>query len=190
MYDSEAELEGYFLPPSEPAETATYDDVAKAVYGTLKYALQAEMVGTAVSRLVKQAGQDTTLKNAIRDKAYYAWIPSGDTCAFCLSIAAEGWKRATAQALAGGHADHIHGNCDCAYGIKHDEEMSYSSYNAEQYEKILDNAEGDDLEEKLNSIRRANYERNKEEINEQKRIAYGKRVELLNASAAEEMDVN
>ena len=55
---------------------------------------------------------------------------------------------------------------------------------------ILDNAEGDDLEEKLNSIRRANYARNKEEINEQKRIAYGKRVELLNASAAEEMDVN
>lgn len=190
MYDSEAELEGYFLPPSEPAETATYDEVAKAVYGTLKYALQAEMVGTAVGRLVKQAGQDTTLKNAIRDKAYYAWIPSGDTCAFCLSIAAEGWQRATAQALAGGHADHIHGNCDCAYGIKHDEKMRYSSYNAEQYEKILDNAEGDDLEEKLNSIRRANYARNKKEINEQKRIAYGKRVELLNASAAEEMDVN
>ena len=90
MYDAEAEFEGVLLEPAEPAETASMDEVAKAVNGTLKYILAAEVTASAVGRLVKMAGQDTTLKNAIRDKAYYAWIPMGDTCPFCLSIAAEG----------------------------------------------------------------------------------------------------
>lgn len=89
MYDAITELEGSTVPPAEPAETATYSETAKAVNGTLKYVLVAEMVGTAVGRLVKMAGQDTTLKNAIRDRAYFAWIPSGDTCVYCLMIAAE-----------------------------------------------------------------------------------------------------
>ena len=109
MYDIITELEKSPAPPAEPAETATYSEVAKAVNGTMKYALVGQMVGTAVGRLVKMAGQDTTLKNAIRDRAYFAWIPEGDTCVFCLMIAAEGWKRATAAALSGGHAEHIHG---------------------------------------------------------------------------------
>jgi hypothetical protein len=101
MYDAITELEGSTVPPAEPAETATYSETAKAVNGTLKYALAAEMVGTAVGRLVKMAGQDTTLKNAIRDKAYFAWIPSGDTCVYCLMIAAEGCKgRAHRHSLA------------------------------------------------------------------------------------------
>ena len=190
MYDAVTALEGETLPPAEPAETATYSETAKAVNGTLKYVLAAEMVGTAVGRLVKMAGQDTTLKNAIRDKAYFAWIPEGDTCAFCLMIAAEGWKRATAAALAGGHADHIHGNCNCAYAIRHESSTEYAAYDPGKYQAIMDDAEGSTEEEKFNSIRRANYAEHKDEINEQKRMTYRERAEILNSSAATETDVD
>ena len=188
MYDAESAYEGVTVPPADPAPTAELSEVAKAVNGTLGFML-AEVTASAIGRLVKRTGQDTTLQNAIRDKAYYAWIPMGDTCPFCLSIAAEGWQRATAKALAGGHAEHIHGNCDCAYATKHDKDTTYSAYNPNKYEKIYDNAEGDTEEEKLNYMRRQAYATNKERINEQKRTAYEKHKEL-DDSEAEEIDVN
>lgn len=189
MYDAEAAYESILLEPAEPAEPADYGEVAKTVNGTLKNILAAEITAAAIGRLVKRCGQDTTLKNAIRDGAFYAWIPMGDTCAFCLSIAAEGWKRATQKALAGGHAEHIHGNCNCAYAIKHTEETEYSAYNPTEYENIMDSADGTTQKEKLNSIRRMAYQENKERINAQKRDVYEKRKEL-NSSAAEEINVN
>lgn len=189
MYDAEAAYEGVLLDPAEPSEPASLEEIAKVVNGTLKYALFAEVTASAIGRQVKLIGQDTTLKNAIRDKAFYAWIPMGDTCPFCLSIAAEGWQRATAKALASGHAEHIHGNCDCSYATKHSEETKYSAYDPSKYEKMYDNAEGSTEEEKLNSMRRKAYATNKERINEQKRSAYEKRQEL-NSSEAEEINVN
>lgn len=188
MYDAESAYEGVTVPPADPAPTAELSEVAKAVNGTLGFML-AEVTASAIGRLVKRTGQDTTLQNAIRDKAYYAWIPMGDTCPFCLSIAAEGWQRATAKALAGGHAEHIHGNCDCAYATKHDKETTYSAYNPNKYEKMYDSAEGDTEEEKLNYMRRQAYATNKERINEQKRTAYEKHKEL-DDSEAEEINVN
>lgn len=188
MYDTEAEYEGVTLPYAEPAPTAEMSEVAKAVNATLGIML-AEVTASAIGRLVKRAGQDTTLQNAIRDKAYYAWIPMGDTCPFCISIAAEGWKRATAKALAGGHAEHIHGNCNCSYAIKHNEETKYNAYDPGKYEKLYDNAEGTTEEDKLNYMRRKAYATNKERINEQKRTTYEKHKEL-NSSEAEELNVN
>jgi hypothetical protein len=189
MYDVEADYEGVILDPAEPAEPADYNEVAKTVNGTLKYLLAAEVTAAAIGRLVKRCGQDTTLKNAIRDGALYAWIPTGDTCPFCLSIAAEGWKKATQKALAGGHAEHIHGNCNCAYAIKHIEETDYAAYNPDVYKEIMSAAEGNTKEEKLNSIRRMAYKENKERINAQKRSVYEKHKELEN-SEAEEINVN
>ena len=49
---------------------------------------------------VKKAGIDTTLQNAYRDRpkkygkkrntgAQVAWVPSGDTCPFCLMLASD-----------------------------------------------------------------------------------------------------
>lgn len=189
MYDSISELEGADVDPSEPAETATLDEVGKAVNGTLKNLLRIEITGAAIGRLVKLAGQDTTLKNAIRDRAYFAWIPVGDTCPFCLGIAAEGWRRASASALSGGHAEHIHGNCNCAYSIKHEKETSYASYDPEEYRAIFAEAEGSTEEEKLNSVRRMAYQKNKDRINAQKRDAY-ERSKELESSEAEEINVN
>lgn len=189
MYDNVSALEGANVPPAEPADTATYSEVAKAVNGTLKNLMRLEITGAAIGRLVKLSGQDTTLKNAIRDKAYYAWIPVGDTCPFCLSIAAEGWKKASQKALAGGHAEHIHGNCNCAYSIKHKETTTYPFYVPKVYSDIFEAADGDTEEEKLNSVRRMAYQHNKDRINKQKRSNYEKSKEL-ESSEAEEINVN
>ena len=189
MYDAISELEGAEVDPAEPAEPATFQETAKAVNGTMKNLLRLEITGAAIGRLVKLCGQDTTLKNAIRDRAFFAWIPVGDTCPFCLSIAAEGWQRASQNALKGGHAEHIHGNCNCAYTIKHDEETVYKSYDPSYYQELFDNAEGSTEEEKLNSIRRMAYDKNSAKIRAQKRSAYQKSKEL-ESSQAEEINVN
>lgn len=81
-----------------------------------------------VSRLVKRAGADTTLKNALRDGAEFAWIPQGDTCAFCLTLASRGWQKASQAAIKGGHAEHIHANCDCEYAIRFDGRSTVAGY--------------------------------------------------------------
>lgn len=189
MYDAVSELEGAGVEPAEPAETADIETTAKAVNGTMKNLLRVEITAAAIARLVKLAGQDTTLNNAIRDRAYIAWIPMGDTCPFCLGIAAEGWQRASAKALSGGHAKHIHGNCNCAYSIKHDKETDYAAYDPAEYQEIFEEADGSSEEEKLNSVRRMIYQKNKDRINAQKRDAY-ERTKELNSSEAEEINVN
>ena len=87
MYDAVAELSGKLFDPALPAETASYDQVAKTVQGVAKVSQNPEEMGSAVGRLVKQAGADTTLQNALRDGAEFAWVPSGDSCAFCITLA-------------------------------------------------------------------------------------------------------
>ena len=52
--------------------------------------------------------------------------------------------------------------------------------------KLYSETEGRTMEEKANTLRRQNYAKNKEKINEQKRIAYQKRTEELDSSSAEE----
>lgn len=112
MYDLIAELQSRVLrPPAVPAETASYETVAKTVNGVIKESDR--LVPAVVGRLVKQAGADTTLQNALRDGAEFAWIPSGDSCAFCLTLASQGWQRASKKSIRNGHASHIHSNCNC-----------------------------------------------------------------------------
>ena len=45
------------------------------------------------------------LKNALRDGAEFAWVPNGDTCAFCMTLASRGWQRASKRAIKNGHAE-------------------------------------------------------------------------------------
>ena len=174
MYDAVAELEGAELEPAEPAPTATYNEVGKAVNGTIK--TSDVICAAAVYRLVKLAGQDTTMKNASRDKIYFAWIPMGDTCPYCLMKASAGWQRALAELV--GHVDHIHANCDCAYATKTEPGTTYSGYNPSEYEEMYKNADGNTQKDKLNAMRRAAYARNKKDATN------------LNASWLEEIDVN
>ena len=123
-------------------------------------------------KLVKQAGADTTVQNAVRDGAEWAWVPSGDSCAFCIALASRGWETASQKALKGNHAQHIHANCDCTYAIRFDGESKYESYNPAKYKEIYDNASDGNSYEKINAIRREQYKLNKDEINASKRINY------------------
>lgn len=179
MYDILAELEGRYIEPAEMAPTATYGEVAKSVNGTLKTSQNPNEISGAVSRWVKMAGSDTTLKNAERDGAQFAWIPSGDTCAFCLTLASRGWQYMSKNALKNGHAEHIHSHCDCQYAVRFDSKSTVAGYDPDKYRQMYENAEGDTPQEKINSMRRAQYEGNKDEINAKKRAAYAKNKEKI-----------
>ena len=187
MYDEIAAASGAAVPTALPAATPSVGEVAKTVTGTLKSG-NVNIVADSIGRLVKQTGVDTTMKNALRDGAEWAWIPSGDTCAFCITLASRGWQRASRDAIKNGHAEHIHANCDCTYAVRFNKRTNVAGYRPEEYLAMYENAEGSTPTEKINAMRREFYAENKEEINEQKRSAYEKRQEL-NSSAAEESRV-
>jgi len=220
MYDATALMQGAVVPSAELAAVAGYGDVAKTVNGVLKTSSNVDELAGAVTRWVKKAGCDTTLQNAVRDShsndlystgrkkygkkkntgAQFAWVPMGDTCAFCLALAANGWQYQTSGAAAE-HAEHIHSNCDCTYAVRFNENSGIEGYdpdaiteqiNADLKEQgmvadVDDYYHGAFNSDVLNAIRRQNYAENKEEINEQKRSAYEKRQEL-NSSKAEESE--
>jgi len=188
MYDAIAELQGATVPPAVPAQTATMGETAKAVKGTMKTG-NPNIVSDATGRLVKMVGVDTMMQNALRDGAEWAWIPMGDTCAFCLTLASRGWQRASKSAIKNGHAEHIHANCDCTYAVRFNSNLSVEGYDPDKYLEMYEDADGNTPEERINALRRKFYADNKEIINEQKRSAYAKRVER-NSSAAEELNVD
>ena len=99
MYDAMAALQNARVSPAEPAAPASRREVARMVLATRESPPQMQR---GVSRLVKRAGADTTLKNAQRDGAEFAWVPHGDSCAFCLTLASRGWQRASQAAIKGG----------------------------------------------------------------------------------------
>lgn len=192
MYDALSALEGASVPPAEPAPLPQYGETAKAINGTVKLA-NAEIVAGAVERLVKLPGADTMIQNAKRDNAEYAWIPNGDTCAFCLTLASRGWQNASKAILQGGHAEHIHAHCDCTFAIRHNPETTVQGYDPEKYKEMYYDApldgEAPTSQNRINALRREAYAQNKEKINVQKRAAYQKRKEL-NSPKAEEIKVN
>lgn len=159
MYDSVAEASKAAVPPAQMAETATYGETAKAIYGTMLN--QNNTVPKTVGRLSKQAAADTTLQNALRDGAKFAWIPTGDTCAYCLMLASNGWQRVSKQTLKNGHAQHIHANCDCEYAISFDENPKVEGYNPDYYKNVFEDAEGGNWHQKINYLRREQYAANK-----------------------------
>lgn len=177
MYDALAEAANAGVPAAEPAEPADYGEVARMVNATKNQ--NPANLPNGVSRLVKRAGADTTLKNAARDGAEWAWVPHGDTCPFCITLASNGWQKASSKVLKGGHAEHIHANCDCEFAIRFDHNTTVAGYDPEKYLKQYRDAGGD-----INKLRRVNYAANKERINAQKRAAYAERQKYL-ISAAE-----
>lgn len=167
MYDALAAAAQAGVPAAEPAEPASYGEIDRMVQATKASPPQMQR---GVSRLVKRAGADTTLKNALRDGAEFAWIPQGDTCAFCLTLASRGWQKASQAAIKGGHAEHIHANCDCEYAIRFDGRSTVAGYDPDEYLRRY-RAAGSDV----NALRRVNYAKNRERINAQKRAAYALR---------------
>ena len=171
MYEAVARASDVVIEAAVPAETATYGEVAKTINGVLKQSTNIELISGAVGRLVKQSGVDTMCKNALRDGAEWAWIPSGDTCAFCITLASRGWQRASKKALKNGHAEHIHANCDCTYAIRFNENTKVEGYNPEKYQEMYYGAEGNTPQERINSMRREHYAAHREQILEQQREA-------------------
>ena len=83
MYDAMAEASSANVASAVVAETASLGEVSKAIYGAATFSQNNDYIANIVGRFVKQAGADTTLQNAKRDGAEFAWIASGDTCAYC-----------------------------------------------------------------------------------------------------------
>lgn len=175
MYDALAEAANAGVPAAEPAAPADYGEVARMVNATKNQ--NPANLPNGVSRLVKRAGADTTLKNAVRDGAEWAWVPHGDTCPFCIMLASNGWQKASSKVLKGGHADHIHANCDCEFAIRFDHKTTVAGYDPDKYLAQYNAAGGD-----INKMRRVNYAANKERINAQKRAAYAVREGSTNGN--------
>lgn len=188
MYDAISEMSDAFYPAAELAPTPEYGEVAKTVNGVLKTSQNVDEMAGAIARLVKRTGQDTILYNGIRDGAEFAWIPSGDTCAFCIALASRGWQTISKESLKKGHAEHIHSNCDCTYMVRHNSSFDVPGYDPNKYLEMYQDADGNTPEERINAMRRDFYQKNRIDILEQKKSAYEKRKEL-NSSEAEEVKV-
>ena len=154
LYDYLAEEQGAKVPPAVPAPVATHDETWGAVQGALN---EGEgKVANAVSRLVKQAGADTIQQNAARDRAEMAFVPVGQTCAFCMMLASRGWERTHWSAKS--HAAHIHANCDCQYIVRFSPREGVAGYDPNKYKRIYYDADpGGNWKDKLNAMRRDQY---------------------------------
>ncbi len=183
MYDALAEASKANVPAAEPAATAEYGEVARMVNATKRQ--NPANLPNGVRRLVKRAGADTTLHNAIRDGAEWAWVPHGDTCPFCIMLASNGWQKASAKLLKGGHAEHIHANCDCEFAVRFDGSTTVAGYDPEKYLRQY-RAAGSDV----NAMRRIDYAAHRERINAQKRAAYAARKAYTNQAASAILDTS
>ena len=152
MYDAIAELSNAVVPAAEVASVASYSDVAKAVQGAAKTSTDPAYIGAVIGRLVKQVGADTTLNNASRDGAEFAWIPMGDTCAFCLTLASRGWQHISKRTLKNGHAEHIHANCDCTYAVRFNDDTEVEGYTPDKYLRMYYDADGNTPKQRINSM--------------------------------------
>lgn len=159
IYDMIAEAQGAHIEAAVPAATATLDETWGAVQGSLNEG--ESKVANAVSRLVKQAGADTIQKNASRDHAEMAFVPVGDTCAFCLTLASRGWEPVSRNAK--NHAAHIHANCDCQYMVRFSSREGVAGYDPEKYKRIYYNADPNgNSQDKINALRRKQYAEQKD----------------------------
>ena len=85
-------------------------------------------------------------------------------------LASNGWQWASEKLLKGGHAQHIHANCDCEFAVRFSRDVDVSGYDPEKYLAQYRAVGGD-----INAWRRIDYAANRERINAQKRAAYAER---------------
>lgn len=170
MYDEVAAASGMTLPAAEVADTVSYTEIAKAITKVAAQTQSAQRVSDVVGRYTKRAGADTTLKNAERDGAQFAWVPAGDSCAFCITLASRGWQFISKKSFKNGHAEHIHTNCDCTYAVRFDKKTNVAGYDPQVYKDMYYGAEGNTPQEKINSMRRMQYKARRIEQEKKSRI--------------------
>lgn len=165
MYDAVAEASGVHVPAAEPAPTQPYGEVDGVLRKITEMSTDENYLAGQVGRFVKQTGADTTLKNAKRDHAEFAWIPGGsETCAYCLTLASAGWR----TVVNSDHAEHIHGNCDCTFAVRFNSNTNVKGYDPKKYEKMyysapLKEGQKESAKNRLNALRRQLYEKNHED---------------------------
>lgn len=151
MYEATAAAQGVIIRAAEAAPIPEYGEVAKAIHGTMKQS--EKKVPATMQRLVKQVGADTTIRNAQRDGAQFAWVPHGDTCAFCITLASRGWQYEDPKNRRP-RAEHIHANCDCQYAVRFDNKSTVEGYDPKVYEDMYYNAGPGSPKDKINALRR------------------------------------
>lgn len=166
MYDEVAAASGMTLPAAEVADTVSYTEIAKAITKVAAQTQSAQRVSDVVGRYTKRTGADTMLKNAERDGAQFAWVPAGDSCAFCIALASRGWQFISKKSFKNGHAEHIHSNCDCTYAVRFDKKTNVAGYDPQVYKDMYYGAEGNTPQEKINSMRRIQYQNKKNLVSE------------------------
>ena len=87
-------------------------------------------------------------------------MPHGDTCPFCITLASNGWQKASQKLLKGGHAEHIHANCDCEFAVRFRSDTTVAGYDPDKYYRQYREAGGD-----INKMRRIDYAARKDAIN-------------------------
>lgn len=154
LYDEIATLSNADVKPAEPAPVSTQHEVAEDVIGSLKDFPAGNDIPGVVSRNVKKSGVRTILKNAERDRCEFAWIPSGDACAFCFMLASAGWRKAGEKTLNGDHVLHIHSHCRCQYCIRFNSRTNVEGYDPDAMADRWAHIPGDTQKEKLAALQR------------------------------------
>lgn len=174
FHDDLADLSHVTVPPAQVADLPSYQETAIAINGSLKQSPTGQKLEQVASRLVKQVAADTTLQNAERDGAQFAWVPSGDTCAFCIALASRGWQYMSSKTLRSGHAEHIHAHCDCQYAVRFNSRTTVAGYDPSKYKDMYYGAEGSSSTDKINYMRRQAYKASnlRREKSNQKMIEY------------------
>jgi|GEM_PF-3290989 len=131
MCDEMAELQGIYIPPTEPAEAKSYEYVKAAVDDKIEKGQESKIPDT-VAEIVKRRGAETTLKAARYYNAWFAWVPHGNPCAFCRMLASNGWQRASKKSKFS-HATHIHAHCSCEYAISFQGPYEIGGYDPDKY---------------------------------------------------------
>lgn len=176
-FEEVAKLEGVKGVDAEMVDPRDYvDDLANKLDYRMNRSEDPDYISQAVEEVIKMIVCHTTLKNCAAYDAEWAWIPQGsETCAFCMTLASNGWQKPSAKVLKGDHAEHIHANCDCQFAIRFTNETKYEGYDPDKYLERYRNAPGGSSKEKIRAMRRDLYEERKDKINAQKRAAYAAR---------------
>ena len=120
--------------------------------------------GFAISSQLTTAQKAREVKNGLQ----MAWVPSGDTCAFCITLASRGWQPARQERFKD-YAEHVHGHCDCELVFRASDDLQIEGYDPQMYRDIYYNTDilppeyqnvpADQVpwRERVNAIRRNQY---------------------------------
>lgn len=167
MYDAIALAQAANVKPAVPANVPTMQEVQDVLQSAMRRA--PTTVPAETGKLVKKTSTRTMRKNAARDGASMALVPSGDGCAFCKMLGSRGWESARSGKS---FEAHLHAHCRCEYVVRFNNNLTVECYDPDALYDEYKSAEGSTWQEKLNSMSREYYAEHSDEINARKRAKY------------------